>query len=148
MHQRLFKDHSETVAGMRCSRLMVNLVSWPLTTTKVLGGGSRVFQASIGRKGRWQLQCLLWLNFKCHWECVFPLFSPQPRRTFGQIFCGSLNNFGVLCLGLYRMIDKEERNPEHKREVCWCKRCWALIQAYGPKRLHSGMKGVARAQGP
>uniref|UniRef100_A0A8C2PCT0 RCK N-terminal domain-containing protein n=1 Tax=Capra hircus TaxID=9925 RepID=A0A8C2PCT0_CAPHI len=43
----------------------------------------------------------------------------EPRRTFGQIFCGSLNNFGVLCLGLYRMIDKEERNPEHKREVCW-----------------------------
>uniref|UniRef100_A0A8C2PF03 RCK N-terminal domain-containing protein n=1 Tax=Capra hircus TaxID=9925 RepID=A0A8C2PF03_CAPHI len=36
----------------------------------------------------------------------------EPRRTFGQIFCGSLNNFGVLCLGLYRMIDKEERNPE------------------------------------
>uniref|UniRef100_A0A8C6CPF4 Potassium channel subfamily U member 1 n=1 Tax=Moschus moschiferus TaxID=68415 RepID=A0A8C6CPF4_MOSMO len=36
----------------------------------------------------------------------------EPRKTFGQIFCGSLNNLGVLCLGLYRMIDKEERNPE------------------------------------
>uniref|UniRef100_A0A8C0DMK5 Potassium channel subfamily U member 1 n=1 Tax=Balaenoptera musculus TaxID=9771 RepID=A0A8C0DMK5_BALMU len=43
----------------------------------------------------------------------------QPRRTFGQIFCGSLDNLGVLCLGLYRMIDEEERNPEHKRGVCW-----------------------------
>ncbi|XP_030618429.1 potassium channel subfamily U member 1-like isoform X1 [Delphinapterus leucas] len=41
----------------------------------------------------------------------------QPRRTFGQIFCGSLDNLGVLCLGLYRMIDEEERNPEHKRGV-------------------------------
>eukprot|EP00069_Balaena_mysticetus_P020750 bmy_13144T0 len=48
----------------------------------------------------------------------------QPRRTFGQIFCGSLDNLGVLCLGLYRMIDEEERNPEHKRGVCWCRKCW------------------------
>uniref|UniRef100_A0A8D0YWF1 Potassium channel subfamily U member 1 n=1 Tax=Sus scrofa TaxID=9823 RepID=A0A8D0YWF1_PIG len=32
----------------------------------------------------------------------------QPRRTFGQIFCGSLDRLGVLCLGLYRMIDDEE----------------------------------------
>uniref|UniRef100_A0A8C3WFP1 Potassium channel subfamily U member 1 n=1 Tax=Catagonus wagneri TaxID=51154 RepID=A0A8C3WFP1_9CETA len=32
----------------------------------------------------------------------------QPRRTFGEIFCGSLNHLGVLCLGLYRMIDDEE----------------------------------------
>ncbi|XP_043310302.1 potassium channel subfamily U member 1 [Cervus canadensis] len=47
------------------------------------------------------------------------LSAIQPRKTFGQIFCGSLNNLGVLCLGLYRMIDKEEHNPEHKREVCW-----------------------------
>uniref|UniRef100_A0A8C3WCJ6 Potassium channel subfamily U member 1 n=1 Tax=Catagonus wagneri TaxID=51154 RepID=A0A8C3WCJ6_9CETA len=39
----------------------------------------------------------------------------QPRRTFGEIFCGSLNHLGVLCLGLYRMIDDEEHNPEHKR---------------------------------
>ncbi|XP_061260441.1 potassium channel subfamily U member 1 isoform X2 [Bos javanicus] len=52
----------------------------------------------------------------------------EPRKTFGQIFCGSLNNLGILCLGLYRMIDEEERNPEHKREVRWCKRCWAPIQ--------------------
>uniref|UniRef100_A0A4W2FG52 Potassium channel subfamily U member 1 n=1 Tax=Bos indicus x Bos taurus TaxID=30522 RepID=A0A4W2FG52_BOBOX len=36
----------------------------------------------------------------------------EPRKTFGQIFCGSLNNLGILCLGLYRMIDEEERNPE------------------------------------
>uniref|UniRef100_A0A8B9YD28 Potassium channel subfamily U member 1 n=1 Tax=Bos mutus grunniens TaxID=30521 RepID=A0A8B9YD28_BOSMU len=43
----------------------------------------------------------------------------EPRKTFGQIFCGSLNNLGILCLGLYRMIDEEERNPEHKREVRW-----------------------------
>ncbi|KAM5275992.1 potassium channel subfamily U member 1 [Hipposideros larvatus] len=41
----------------------------------------------------------------------------QPRQTFGQIFCGSLDNFGILCLGLYRMIDEEENNPEHKRGV-------------------------------
>lgn len=41
----------------------------------------------------------------------------QPRRTFGQIFCGSLDRLGVLCLGLYRMIDDEEHNPEHKRFV-------------------------------
>uniref|UniRef100_A0A7N5P2V7 Potassium channel subfamily U member 1 n=1 Tax=Ailuropoda melanoleuca TaxID=9646 RepID=A0A7N5P2V7_AILME len=32
----------------------------------------------------------------------------QPRNTFGQVFCGSLDNFGILCLGLYRMIDEEE----------------------------------------
>uniref|UniRef100_A0A8C0MXK3 Potassium channel subfamily U member 1 n=1 Tax=Canis lupus familiaris TaxID=9615 RepID=A0A8C0MXK3_CANLF len=32
----------------------------------------------------------------------------KPRKTFGQVFCGSLDNFGILCLGLYRMIDEEE----------------------------------------
>nr|XP_019603636.1 PREDICTED: potassium channel subfamily U member 1 [Rhinolophus sinicus] len=42
----------------------------------------------------------------------------QPRETFGQVFCGSLDNFGILCLGLYRVIDEEERNPDHKRGVC------------------------------
>ncbi|XP_012580231.1 PREDICTED: potassium channel subfamily U member 1 [Condylura cristata] len=42
----------------------------------------------------------------------------QPRITFGELFCGSLDNFGILCIGLYRMMDKEEKNPEHKREVC------------------------------
>ncbi|KAM4836632.1 potassium channel subfamily U member 1 [Thomomys bottae] len=43
----------------------------------------------------------------------------QPRRTFGQLFCGSLDNFGILCIGLYRMIDDEENNPEHRRGVYW-----------------------------
>ncbi|XP_048186487.1 potassium channel subfamily U member 1 [Perognathus longimembris pacificus] len=43
----------------------------------------------------------------------------QPRRTFGQLFCGSLDQFGILCIGLYRMIDDEENNPEHRRGVCW-----------------------------
>uniref|UniRef100_A0A671DSP4 Potassium channel subfamily U member 1 n=1 Tax=Rhinolophus ferrumequinum TaxID=59479 RepID=A0A671DSP4_RHIFE len=42
----------------------------------------------------------------------------QPRKTFGQVFCGSLDNFGILCLGLYRMIDEEAHNPENKRGVC------------------------------
>ncbi|XP_033621258.1 potassium channel subfamily U member 1-like [Fukomys damarensis] len=41
----------------------------------------------------------------------------KPRNTFGQLFCGSLDIFGILCVGLYRMIDDEERNPEHKRFV-------------------------------
>ncbi|XP_047710778.1 potassium channel subfamily U member 1 isoform X1 [Prionailurus viverrinus] len=41
----------------------------------------------------------------------------EPRKTFGQVFCGSLDNFGILCLGLYRMIDEEENNPEEKRFV-------------------------------
>ncbi|XP_044911519.1 potassium channel subfamily U member 1 isoform X2 [Felis catus] len=40
----------------------------------------------------------------------------EPKKTFGQVFCGSLDNFGILCLGLYRMID-EENNPEEKRFV-------------------------------
>ncbi|CAK7295863.1 Potassium channel subfamily U member 1 [Vulpes lagopus] len=42
----------------------------------------------------------------------------KPRKTFGQVFCGSLDNFGILCLGLYRMIDEEENKPEQKRGVC------------------------------
>ncbi|XP_072491314.1 potassium channel subfamily U member 1 isoform X2 [Notamacropus eugenii] len=40
------------------------------------------------------------------------------RDTFGEIFCGSLDNFGILCLGLYRLIDDEPQNPLQKREVC------------------------------
>uniref|UniRef100_A0A8B7WGX0 Potassium channel subfamily U member 1 n=1 Tax=Castor canadensis TaxID=51338 RepID=A0A8B7WGX0_CASCN len=43
----------------------------------------------------------------------------QPKRTFGQLFCGSLDNFGILCVGLYRMIEDEANNPENKRGVCW-----------------------------
>ncbi|EPQ01536.1 Potassium channel subfamily U member 1 [Myotis brandtii] len=39
----------------------------------------------------------------------------KPKKTFGQVFCGLLNNFGILCLGLYRLIDDQEHNPEHKR---------------------------------
>lgn len=41
----------------------------------------------------------------------------NPRKTFGQLFCGSLDNFGILCVGLYRMIDEEEPSQEHKRGV-------------------------------
>ncbi|XP_077887471.1 potassium channel subfamily U member 1 [Ictidomys tridecemlineatus] len=41
----------------------------------------------------------------------------QPRTTFGQLFCGSLDCLGILCVGLYRMIDEEASNPEHKRGV-------------------------------
>ncbi|XP_057553290.1 potassium channel subfamily U member 1 [Hippopotamus amphibius kiboko] len=53
----------------------------------------------------------------------------QPRMTFGQMFCDSLRTRGVLCLGLYRMIDEEERNPEHRRGVCQCGRCCPPAQA-------------------
>nr|XP_044616548.1 potassium channel subfamily U member 1 isoform X3 [Equus asinus] len=45
------------------------------------------------------------------------LSDVQPRKTFGQLFCGSLDSIGILCLGLYRMMDEEERNPERKRFV-------------------------------
>uniref|UniRef100_A0A8D2D504 Potassium channel subfamily U member 1 n=1 Tax=Sciurus vulgaris TaxID=55149 RepID=A0A8D2D504_SCIVU len=41
----------------------------------------------------------------------------QPRNTFGQLFCGSLDCLGILCVGLYRMIDEEARNPENRRGV-------------------------------
>uniref|UniRef100_G1RNE6 Potassium channel subfamily U member 1 n=1 Tax=Nomascus leucogenys TaxID=61853 RepID=G1RNE6_NOMLE len=41
----------------------------------------------------------------------------NPRNTFGQLFCGSLDLFGILCVGLYRIIDEEELNPENKRGV-------------------------------
>nr|XP_037839777.1 potassium channel subfamily U member 1 [Chlorocebus sabaeus] len=45
------------------------------------------------------------------------LSDVNPRNTFGQLFCGSLDLFGILCVGLYRIIDEEELNPENKREV-------------------------------
>ncbi|XP_021025901.1 potassium channel subfamily U member 1 [Mus caroli] len=41
----------------------------------------------------------------------------NPRKTFGQLFCGSLDNFGILCVGLYRLMDEEEPSQEHKRFV-------------------------------
>ncbi|XP_069935303.1 potassium channel subfamily U member 1 isoform X1 [Oryctolagus cuniculus] len=41
----------------------------------------------------------------------------KPRETFGQLFCGTLDNLGILCVGLYRLIEEEERNPENKRFV-------------------------------
>lgn len=85
MHQRLFKDHSETVAGMRCSRLMVNLG----------------FLATYHHKGarRWPsgLPSFYWeerqydnssaccgLIFKCHWAYVF-LFLSSAKKDFDNI---------------------------------------------------------------
>ncbi|XP_040587676.1 potassium channel subfamily U member 1 isoform X2 [Mesocricetus auratus] len=41
----------------------------------------------------------------------------EPRKTFGQLFCGSLDNYGILCVGLYRVMDEQGHNPEHKRFV-------------------------------
>ncbi|XP_064224755.1 potassium channel subfamily U member 1 [Aotus nancymaae] len=45
------------------------------------------------------------------------LSDVQPRDNFGQLFCGSLDLFGILCVGLYRVIDEEDLNPENKRFV-------------------------------
>ncbi|KAH0506087.1 Potassium channel subfamily U member 1 [Microtus ochrogaster] len=42
----------------------------------------------------------------------------EPRKTFGQLFCGSLDNYGILCVGLYRVMDEKKQNLEHKRGVC------------------------------
>ncbi|XP_063132049.1 potassium channel subfamily U member 1 isoform X3 [Rattus norvegicus] len=41
----------------------------------------------------------------------------KPKKTFGQLFCGSLDNLGILCVGLYRMMDEGEHNSERKRFV-------------------------------
>ncbi|XP_038602887.1 potassium channel subfamily U member 1 isoform X2 [Tachyglossus aculeatus] len=38
-------------------------------------------------------------------------------ETFGQLFCSALDTFGILCLGLYRLIDNAECNPLQKRFV-------------------------------
>ncbi|KAK2108473.1 Potassium channel sub U member 1 [Saguinus oedipus] len=46
------------------------------------------------------------------------LSNVQPRDTFGQLFCGSLHLFGILCVGLYRIIYEEDLNSENKRGVC------------------------------
>uniref|UniRef100_A0A5F8G6L4 BK channel n=1 Tax=Monodelphis domestica TaxID=13616 RepID=A0A5F8G6L4_MONDO len=45
------------------------------------------------------------------------LLDLPARDTFGEVFCASLDNFGILCLGLYRLIDDESRNPLHKRKT-------------------------------
>nr|KAF6460439.1 potassium calcium-activated channel subfamily U member 1 [Molossus molossus] len=42
------------------------------------------------------------------------LLNIEPKKIFGQVFCGLLDHFGILCLGLYRRID----DAEHKRGVC------------------------------
>ncbi|XP_016066434.1 PREDICTED: potassium channel subfamily U member 1-like [Miniopterus natalensis] len=47
------------------------------------------------------------------------LLDIKPKKTFGQVFCGLLDYFGILCLGLYRMMENEELNQEQKRGVCW-----------------------------
>uniref|UniRef100_A0A8C5VWV5 Potassium channel subfamily U member 1 n=1 Tax=Microcebus murinus TaxID=30608 RepID=A0A8C5VWV5_MICMU len=40
------------------------------------------------------------------------LSDVQPRNTFGQLFCGSLDLYGILCVGLYRVIEEGDMNPE------------------------------------
>ncbi|KAM8784440.1 potassium channel subfamily U member 1 [Rhynchonycteris naso] len=41
----------------------------------------------------------------------------EPKKTFGQVFCALLDKFGILCLGLYRVIDDEKHYMEHRRGV-------------------------------
>ncbi|XP_036105666.1 potassium channel subfamily U member 1 [Molossus molossus] len=36
------------------------------------------------------------------------LLNIEPKKIFGQVFCGLLDHFGILCLGLYRRIDDAE----------------------------------------
>ncbi|CAO2611739.1 hypothetical protein LEMLEM_LOCUS15287, partial [Lemmus lemmus] len=38
----------------------------------------------------------------------------EPRKTFGQLFCGSLDNYGILCVGLYRVMNEKKQDLEHK----------------------------------
>ncbi|XP_028922614.1 potassium channel subfamily U member 1 isoform X2 [Ornithorhynchus anatinus] len=38
-------------------------------------------------------------------------------ETFGQLFCSALDTFGILCLGLFRLIDNADCNPLQKRFV-------------------------------
>ncbi|XP_031806543.1 potassium channel subfamily U member 1 isoform X2 [Sarcophilus harrisii] len=45
------------------------------------------------------------------------LLELPARDTFGEVFCGSLDNFGILCLGIYRLIDEEIQNPTQRRFV-------------------------------
>lgn len=67
------------------------------------------------RADKIQVLTTLWLNL----ATPIVLFSSQPRKTFGQLFCGSLDNYGILCVGLYRVMDEKKKNLEHKRGVCW-----------------------------
>ncbi|XP_054984406.1 potassium channel subfamily U member 1 [Sorex araneus] len=41
----------------------------------------------------------------------------QPREMFGQLFCGSLDAFGIMCIGLYRLMDEEEDQKDDRRFV-------------------------------
>ncbi|XP_053434809.1 potassium channel subfamily U member 1 [Nycticebus coucang] len=41
----------------------------------------------------------------------------EPKKNFGQLFCGSLDLYGILCIGLYRLINEEALNSEQKRFV-------------------------------
>ncbi|XP_049628413.1 potassium channel subfamily U member 1-like [Suncus etruscus] len=41
----------------------------------------------------------------------------EPKTSFEQLFCGSLDKFGIICLGLYRLMDEEDPKDEPKRFV-------------------------------
>ncbi|XP_029409599.1 potassium channel subfamily U member 1-like [Nannospalax galili] len=36
----------------------------------------------------------------------------QPRITFEQLFCGSLDTYGILCVGLYCVMDEKKCDSE------------------------------------
>lgn len=79
--------------------------------------GCQVFWVSAAKS--WQTtrkEVLTAVGLKCLHSPVV-LLSSQPRKTFGQLFCGSLDNYGILCVGLYRVMDEQGHNPEHKRGV-------------------------------
>nr|KAF6374002.1 potassium calcium-activated channel subfamily U member 1 [Pipistrellus kuhlii] len=81
-----------------------------------LGGPSNGCNVLLSRRNRCKLGLL-----SLHRSILLDI---QPKKTFGQVFCGLLNNCGILCLGLYRLIDdNEERNPDHKRGVYYFGKC-------------------------
>ncbi|XP_055972642.1 potassium channel subfamily U member 1 [Sorex fumeus] len=45
------------------------------------------------------------------------LADVHPRNLFGQLFCGSLDMFGIMCIGLYRLMDEDDDQKDDRRFV-------------------------------
>ncbi|XP_075413342.1 potassium channel subfamily U member 1 [Tenrec ecaudatus] len=91
----------------------------------VTGGISAQLEQHLDKERHCEISDSFTAAFSVRARCKLGLLSlkstilsnVKPRDHFGQLFCGSLSHFGILCLGLYRMIDGEDCSSSERRFV-------------------------------
>ncbi|XP_045142805.1 potassium channel subfamily U member 1 [Echinops telfairi] len=91
----------------------------------VTGGISAQLEQHLDKERHCEISDSFTAAFSLRARCKLGLLSLKstilsnikPSDHFGQLFCGSLTHFGILCLGLYRKINGEDCSSSERRFV-------------------------------